>query len=891
MADFWVEKCIQPFFDYLCKTNKMEQEMIGFRKRNHWFAALASILFLFFNLNAYGQTETAGPTRIWGNITDQDGEPAPYVSIRIDGTSTGCISDNKGNFSFTVKNGNGILIASAIGFSENRQVIDNATRYPLKITLQSETYDLGEVVIKPQRERYSRRNNPAVDLIRDIISKKDGIDPYNSEYVSRKRYESLQVALDGFDQEMQQQPPYRGFPFLSEFTDTSEVSGKPVLTISSREVVGTDYFRKKPHSEKQYIEGVNWVGIEDFLPDTEVRAYIEATLHDIDLFNDKVMVFHREFVSPFSTLATSFYQFHIMDSLMVDGEECIDLAFVPANPQSLGFTGHIFATSDSTHFVKWIQMNIPYDINLNFVEYMNAEQRFSKGADGTRILDYECITAGFDFFNQINGLFARREVSYSGYLMGDDVRKDYFSHPEPIIYSEDSSDRSMDYWDGVRLANNSVANSEHVRNMVEKLRQTPTYRWAERIISLMFSGYVPVGNEKSPYFYYGPLNTTLSHNGLEGFRVRAGGMTTARLSKHLLGMGYIAYGFGDDRFKYKGRLEYSFRPKKEFMNEFPIHSLRLEVTEDRYQYGQQYLFTQQDNMLLSVKRQADNMIGYFRNAEFTYTKETYGGLSFSAIVRRRFNEPSRFITMVRNDGSGQHAYGIMQGEFEIGIRYAPGEKFSQHKWDRQSRTPEKPVFTLNHSFSEKDLLGSDYSIQHTEFSYRQRLLAAPFGHFDVVLKAGKIWGQAPYPLLIIPNANLSYTYRKESFETLSPMEFLFDQHVTWDVTWRTGGFIANRVPAVKHMSLRESLYCRGIWGSLDDRNNPEIDNSGKIFLYPTTFSRSVGTEMGRTPFVEVGAGIDNIFKLLSVSYFQRLTYKNTPEVTLRGIRICVELDY
>lgn len=837
------------------------------------------------------QTDITENTRIWGTIADQNGYPVPYATIRLDGTSTGCISDNKGNFSLNARISNATLIVSSIGYSERRIQVGRTSAYPLRITLPTETYGLSEVEIKPERERYSRKDNLAVDLIKDIIARKETDNPFSNKYVSRHRYELLQVALDDFNQEIQQMSPYRSFPFLSEFTDTSSVSGKPVLTISSRETYGTDYFRKRPRTEKMFVEGVNWVGIEDFLPDEEIRAYINATLHDLDLFNDKVLVFHKEFVSPFADLAPTYYKYYIMDTLMIDNEQCVDLTFVPFNSQSLGFTGHIYATTDDSHFVKWIQMSIPVGINLNFVDYMNVEQRFSRDSDHPRLLDYECISAGFNFFNAINGLFARREVCYSGYQFNENVPVEYFNHPEQIIYAEESADRDMEYWDEIRAEHGSNANSEHVSDMIRRLREAPAYRWAERIINLMFSGFIPIGDEKNPYFYYGPLNTTLSYNGLEGFRIRAGGMTTARLNKHLLGMGYIAYGFDDHRFKYKGRLEYSFHPKKEFMNEFPIHSLRLEVTEDRYQYGQQYLFTQQDNMLLSVKRQADNMIGYFRNTEFTYTKETFSGLSFTAIVRNRFNEPSRFITMVRNDGSGESAAGINQSEFELGIRFAPGEKFSQHKWTRQSISPEKPVFTFNHSFAGKGILGSDYSIQHTEMSYHQRLLAAPFGHFDVVLKTGKIWGQTPYPLLIIPNANLSYTYRKESFETLSPMEFLFDSHLTWDVTWKMGGLLTNRLPAVKQLALRESLYCRGIWGTLEDRNNPMKDNSGNIFLYPTSFSRSVGTEMKSKPFVEIGASLDNIFRVMSISYFQRVTYKNTPEATLRGIRICVELDY
>ena len=366
-------------------------------------------------------------------------------------------------------------------------------------------------------------------------------------------------------------------------------------------------------------------------------------------------------------------------------------------------------------------------------------------------------------------------------------------------------------------------------------------------------------------------------------------MTTAYLNPHLFASGFVAYGIDDKRFKYNGRLEYSFKPKKEQWNEFPIHSLRLQYENDIYQYGQQYIYTNKDNALLSLKRLPDNMIGYVRNAELTYTLERHSGFTFTGTIRNRANESTKFIPMERSDGSGS-VKEIMQSELEIGLRYAPHEKFVQHKWNRKSKTPEYPVFTLNHTIAQAGVLGSDYSIQHTEFSYRQRLMAAPIGYFDVMLRAGKIWGQAPYPLLIIPNANLSYTYRKETFETMTPMEFILDQHLTWDVVYYMNGLIFNRTPLIKNLKLREVLYCRGVWGSLSDRNNPAIDMSGNIFSYPTDRSKATGTLM-KEPFVELGAGVENIFKIASINFFKRMTYKNSPDVDHWGLRIAVHLQY
>ena len=835
----------------------------------------------------YAQGSTV---RISGNVKDEKGQILSYATVRLKDTSTGCITDYNGNFSFNGNVDGQTLIVSSMGYQNREIQLSNKTTFPLNIVLKEVSYEIDEVIIKPEKEKYTKKGNPAVELASEIINRKDDDNPFNNDYVSRDRYETFVVALDNFTEEKQQQAMFRKFPFLKNYVDTSKVSGKPILNVSTRELAATDFYQRRPSREKQKVHGREWVGIEDFLPDEEVRAAVEVTLRDIDLFNEKVLILRNEFVSPFADYATTYYRFYLQDTITVEGEKCVDLAFVPRNVQSFGFTGHIYITVDSTHFVKWVQMNVPYDINLNFVEYMNVEQKFTRDSEHPRILTYECITAEFKLYDFIDGIYGRREVFYSGYKFNDEVDKEPFTHQEQIIETAEASHRDQEFWAQYHKEETGTdgGKTRDVKEMIAKLRTVPIYYWTEQFINLLFSGYIPVKEENTP-FYIGPVNTTFSYNGMEVLRIRLGGMTTAYLNPHLFASGFVAYGIDDKRFKYNGRLEYSFKPKKEQWNEFPIHSLRFQYENDIYQYGQQYIYTNKDNALLSLKRLPDNMIGYIRNAELTYTLERHSGFTFTGIIRNRANEATKFIPMEKSDGSGS-VKEIMQSELEIGLRYAPGEKFVQHKWNRKSKTPELPVFTLNHSISKAGLLGSDYSIQHTEFSYRQRLMAAPVGYFDVMLRAGKVWGQAPYPLLIIPNANLSYTYRKETFETMTPMEFILDQHLTWDVVYYMNGLIFNRTPLIKNLKLREVLYCRGVWGSLSDKNNPSIDTSGNIFSYPTDRSKATGTIMNE-PFVEIGAGIENIFKIMSISWFQRMTYKNSPDVDKWGLRIAVHLQY
>ena len=69
------------------------------------------------------------------------------------------------------------------------------------------------------------------------------------------------------------------------------------------------------------------------------------------------------------------------------------------------------------------------------------------------------------------------------------------------------------------------------------------------------------------------------------------------------------------------------------------------------------------------------------------------------------------------------------------------------------------------------------------------------------------------------------------------------------------------------------LYMRGShWATL----NPGI------LAFPVD---AHAMKMSKTPYMEIGAGIDNILSVLRVDYVWRLTYRDTPGVDHSGIRI------
>lgn len=210
--------------------------------------------------------------------------------------------------------------------------------------------------------------------------------------------------MNNFDEEKQKKWLYRKFDFLTEYVDTSAVTGKPILTVSARELLATDYYRKSPRSEKQWVKGRKQAGVDEFLSKQGMQAAINEVFKDVDIYENNISLFTNKFVSPLSRIGTGFYKYYLMDTLQIAGEPCVDLAFTPFNSESFGFNGHLYVVLDSTYFVKRAVFNFPKKINLNFVDYMLLEQEFKRAEDGTRLLDHESITVEFKLTEGQDGI-------------------------------------------------------------------------------------------------------------------------------------------------------------------------------------------------------------------------------------------------------------------------------------------------------------------------------------------------------------------------------------------------------------------------------------------------------------------------------------------------------
>ena len=744
--------------------------------------------------------------------------------------------------------------------------------------------DLKEVVVKPKKQKYSKKNNPAVDLMERVRHDRKLQNPRDADHYSYEKYEKTVLAINDFNMDLTRNNGKIGkqFKFFTQFIDTARWTGKRILDLSLKEKSSTVLSGKKSGKEVEIVKGLRSHGLDDEFNKENVRKLFEDMLREIDLYQNDIALMQNRFVSPLSAIAADYYKFEIVDTVPIGKERCVELTFFPHNPESFSFNGKLYIpVEDSVKYIKRVSMRVPKAINLNYVDNIFVSQNFTKDSIGNvhKTLDDLCLE--MQFLPGTPKLYGSREVRYRDFSYDDKFSEYNHGITGAEIITEGADKRNSEFWDRSRIMPLSYAESK-MSDMMLTLRKQPLLYWTEKVIKVLVNGYVTTGNPSK--FDIGPVNTFISHNTAEGWRFRVGGVTTPALSRHFFARGYVAYGLRDRKIKYNGEMEYSFIPKTYTSREFPVNSIRASYQYDKDQLGQHYLFTNADNIFLSLKRMRSDLITYRRIAKLEYNLELKNNFSFGVELRHEVQEATKWVSFRRSSGVCDDKF--TQAAFRIALRYAPGEKFVQGTTSRKPINLDAPIFLLTHEYGPRGFLGADFTLNKTELSMQKRFWFSAFGYTDIVLKGGIIWSKVQFPALLWQNANISYTIQPESFTLLNPMEFAMDRYASLDFSYYMNGLIFNRIPLVNKLKLREVFTFKGFVGKLGRRNNPEYDDN--LYQFPS----DAGTvPMGSKPYMEIGAGIDNIFTILRVDYVWRLTYRDRPGIDKSGLRVSLHFSF
>ena len=844
-----------------------------------------------------------------GIVVDaKSGSPLPFVNVYYEGKGVGAATDENGNFSVPYRKGWNILTISSVGFKKMEIPISGPIEN-LKVRLEVNSQTIKGVSIKGKRKKYDRKNNPAVELMRKVIAAKKHSDLRRHDYFSYQKYEKRTFALNEFTEKVFDDEHFKKLPFLKERVETCPETGKLILPISVDETFSKRIFKKDGNIDKTIVEGRNSTGLNEFFNTGDIATtMIEDVFTDVDIYDNNIHVLQSEFVSPLSSSSgISFYRYFIADTLDVDGIRCIEVTFTPNNSQDFGFNGSLYIMADSTYRVHKATLNLPHNNAVNFVSDMYVSQEFETLPTGEQVVVNDNMIVQISVIGSFTKFHIKRDTYYSNYSLEEIPEKEFkFLGKERLL--ADAMMKDNKYWNSVRPEPLTEKEST-MDDFLKKMESTKGFKFVLFVAKAFIENFVETSTdrEKPSKVDIGPINTIFSQNFVDGFRLRMSAQTTANLNPHLFAKGYVAYGFKDHKWKGMGELTYSFNKKAYLPREFPVNNLTVTYQYDDASPSDIFMPTDKDNVFTSFRWTKVNHMNYVQKLRVLYEREWENGLRLTAQVKKESNEATAALFYQPLDGTGTpspdknlHINKFEMADVMIGLRFQPGATYINTKQRRIATNNDSPIFELNHTIGLKNVLGNDYTYNYTEAKVYKRLYLSSWGKIDTYVKGGIQWNKVPFPLLIMPAANLSYIKERETFSLIDNMEFMNDRFVSIMSGWDMNGKILNRIPLIRKLKWREYIGFNMLWGTLTDKNNPFLaKNAGdsRLFYFPGEF-RKDGTFKYQSrvmdknkPYFEVVAGIHNIFKILHVEYVRRLNYLDNPDIDKWGIRIMLRMTF
>lgn len=839
--------------------------------------------------------QAAGAQTITGVVVEEStGDTIPFPSVQYKKEKIATSGNAYGRFSIKRLNGEKLTF-SAVGYQELTILIGPNTPSEMKITLKTDTKQLKGVTVKTKRSKYSRKNNPAVELMKRVIAAKKRTDLANHDYYQFNKYQKITFAINDIKPTELENEKLKKKKWLINQIETCPYNNKLILPLSVDETVTRNIYRKDPKTEKSIIMGQSSSGVNDLIETGDIlNNVLKDVFTDVDLYDDQIRLLQYPFTSPIGKDAISFYRFYIVDTVYVDRDKCFHLQFLPNNQQDFGFRGEIWILADSTLHVKRCNLTLPKKSDVNFVDNLQIIQEYTRLPEGDWALTTDDMFVEMSIAKFLTKAIVIRTTRMSDYAF-DELPDKLFKGKTKVLHESNAMMRDEAFWDKYRSVELTKSESS-MDAFINNLSQQKAFKYIIFGVRAFIENFVETGSQNHPSKVdIGPINTMISSNFIDGVRTRISAQTTANLNPHWFLSGYYARGWDSHKNYYKGELTYSFNKKEYLPREFPKRTLTFTSTYDVCSPSDKFMHTDKDNVFTALKWTKVEKMMFYNRQQLSFEREEEWGFRTTINLKTEENEACGDLFFKPLSMVGMEDAMIGQGKFRttearIELRYAPGETFINTKQRRLPVNLDAPVFTLSHTTGIKGFLGGDYDYNFTEASIYKRLWLNSWGKIDILAKGGIQWNKVPFPLLIMPAANLSYIISDETFNLINNMEFLNDRYASLDISWDLNGKIFNRIPLLKKLKWREWLGIKCLWGTLTDKNNPTLAaNAGDGMLME--FPEGSYIMDSKRPYIELIAGIHNIFKIIHIQYVHRLNYNHLPTATKNGVRLMMRLTF
>ncbi|TAF67786.1 MAG: carboxypeptidase-like regulatory domain-containing protein [Cytophagales bacterium] len=836
--------------------------------KNSFFLVILFSLLGLLPSSIYAQTYT-----ITGKITDAEtGEAVPFANVYLQKSMVGITTDFDGYFTIKTNTLEDSLVASYIGYIKKVKILDlTKTEQNVDFQLLPDNAALDEVEIVAGE-------NPAWDIMRQVLANKNKNDKRNLAYYEYESYSKTEVDIDNVSEKFgDRKAVQKVMQTIDSIGKMTGDDGKPLIPIFMAESISKMYYNQNPEKLKEEIlkRKITGVGVED---DGVVAQIIGSSFQDYNFYKNWIRLADKDFVSPAADGWKLYYEYYLIDSVYMDDRLCYQIEIEPKNELTLAFKGTIWIDKETFAF-KQIDLSIDRKANINFIEKIKIQQEFSPTDKGPWVNTKNRILIDIGELSKNSaGVLAKFYVSNTNINTDSQHEARFFE--ERLIIAEDANENNETFWQQNR--HDPLTTSElQTYAMIDTIKNIPAIKSYIEIIDLIASGYKNIGK----YIEFGNYLYTYAYNNVEGHRIRLGFRTTSMLSKYFTFNAYGAYGTQDQRWKYGAGLKIILqrRPWTEIgiqrrediaqiaINEFDVDLPIIFLSAmyfNKVQERQPYI--RKEN-LFYIQREVFR--GFTQKIEFrNHIFETIDTLTKFAY----YQNPKNIIdSPIRTD--------FINTEIEFEARYARRETYLQNGNERILLESKSPIFTFRYTLGLPDVFGSNFSYHKFYLNITQKIRLGNWGTGVYSITGNHTPSQIPYPLLYIHLGNQNFFYNRASFNQMRYIEFVSDSYIHLSYEHNFNGLFLNKIPLLKKLKWREFIGVDALMGSLRQENIDYIPlaarPNGLIF----------GNRLSEIPYVEMQYGVENIFKFLRVHFIHRLTHLDLPNALPFSVRVSARI--
>lgn len=782
-------------------------------------------------------------------LDKQSDEPIPFASVIFKKSGRGMLTDSLGQFMFILNSwaDNDTLEINSVGYTIQNipfQTLKDSSFLTIHIEVQPPK---NEVVVKT---KYNR----ALWFWRKIIARKSVNDKRRFDNYGYEVYNKLELDINKVNKEkMEKNGLLKPFNFIFEYTDTTSEKD-PFLPIYLTETISDYYYRRQPYKTREVIKATNAFGFEN----ESLMKQLGTTYQNVHIYDNAIPVFDKQFISPFSDNGDNFYNFKLLDTQYLSGKRLVHFSFRAKRAGENTFDGDCWI-HDTTFAIQKITMRPALEANINFVTGLSMIQEYKLISDTTWFLYKDKFVVDLSpIGEQRMGVKARKTTTYRNIMVNTsivDTELEKSKLSQDIIFMPKTQNMADSFWANKRFEPLSK-NEQTILFLLDTLSRNKKFMQYKNAVDFLTTGTSYVGN-----FVIGPWFYWLSGNRYEGTRVRFDLGTNQGFSKHWNLHAYLAYGFQDKDFKGSAQVKYQFSRK-------PWSYISLSYKSDLDNGQVFYDQLGSDNVFALVARKPGVPFKFQRitEAKLEYFTDTYKGFSIGATASSRHYKALMNLP-------GEEFYPSKDGEpfqtFEtsIRLRYAYQERFLESNFSRSSFGSEYPIPEIKYTHGWKGINNSSYTYDKIDFSIRDYINIQPYGSVYYNLFAGKIFGSAlPYNMLDILPGNEWYYYSRYSFNLMNRFEYLSDRYAGFNIEHNVGSGLFRFIPITRKWKLRQFWEIKAITGNLSAANQ-KLNFVGN---YPF---KSLNGKL----YMELGTGVDNIFKLFRVDFIWRVLPQPLPE--------------